>query len=379
MKLARLDVGRMAHESPPPIPWVIKGLVVKGALTVLNGREGEGKSLLAMALAAGVSLGEDEAGFACCAGSVLVIDAENGPHEIHRRVHTLGLPATVSLYEPSEGQRFDLRTDLHELEAVVAKHRPDLLVIDAFRSLWGGEENDSREVASVLDPLRNLVRRYGAGTLLLHHSGKSTAASYRGSSAIGASAELGFTLGRQDGDDDHARRRLDCWKCRPAPRPDTRWLRLNVERGQVFIDEAEPATEAPPAATQPVRAELRPQVLAALTDEPQTRADLARAVGKDPKDRSVGRVLDTLREEGLATKTEGRWRRVASGNPLSTAATLPPPITQNGKHRDDPYFAGATVRYCECGDLATPEDEDGTPWCVNDGCQRPILERGAAA
>src|SRR3954451_24528799 len=41
--LHRLDVKRMMRESPPPIPWVVEGLVVHGALTVLNGREGEGK------------------------------------------------------------------------------------------------------------------------------------------------------------------------------------------------------------------------------------------------------------------------------------------------------------------------------------------------
>ena len=28
------------------------------------------------------------------------------------------------------------------------------------------------EVTAVLDPLRNLVRRHNAGTILLHHSGK---------------------------------------------------------------------------------------------------------------------------------------------------------------------------------------------------------------
>ena len=61
-KLRRLDVARMVRENPPPVPWIIEGLVVRGALTVLNGREGEGKSLLAMALAAGVALGENQAG-----------------------------------------------------------------------------------------------------------------------------------------------------------------------------------------------------------------------------------------------------------------------------------------------------------------------------
>jgi len=321
-KLRRLDVARMVRENPPPVPWIVEGLVVRGALTVLNGREGEGKSLLAMALAAGVALGENQAGMECHAGRVLIVDAENGQYETHRRVHALGLPGSVEMFEPGDGQRFDLRHDLGDLERLLAEHKPDLLVLDSFRTLWGGEENDSGDVAKVLDPLRNLVRRHNAGTILLHHSGKGTGG-YRGSSAIGASAELGFTLAHDEDDDDRDRRSLACWKCRPAPKPAKSWLRLSVERGMVLIDEAEPPEEEP-SPERPVVTALKPLVLAALTDDPQTRADVARAVDRDPKDRSVGRVLGDLAAEGLADKIgpENRplWK-VAGGNPPSTDAT----------------------------------------------------------
>ena len=316
-KLRRLDVARMVRESPSPVPWVVQGLVVRGALTILNGREGEGKSMLAMALAAGVAVGENQAGLDCRAGRVLIIDGENGIYETHRRVHALGLPESVEMYEPEDG--FDLRRDLADLARLLALHKPDLLVLDSFRTLWGGEENDSGEVAKALDPLRNLVRRHKAGTILLHHSGKANGG-YRGSSAIGASAELGFTLGRETGDDDGHRRSLSCWKCRPAPKPAKAWLRLSVERDMVLIDRAEP-----PKA--PVTASLKPRVRAVLTDEPQTRADIARSVDREPKDRSVGRVLDDLAAEGIAVKigTETRplWK-VTGGRSTSADATCHP-------------------------------------------------------
>ncbi len=207
----------------------------------------------------------------------MIVDAENGEYEIHRRVHALGLPAEgIEVFEVQSD--FDLRADLSELEGVLAEHRPHLLVLDSFRSLWGGKENDSGEVAAALDPLRNLVRRYRAGALLLHHSGRSSGA-YRGSSAIGASAELGFNLARSDGDSDRERRYLETWKCRPAPEPSRRWLRLAAEDGRVFIDAAEPAqtSEADGEADESkahVRPALRPKVLGALTSEVQSRADM---------------------------------------------------------------------------------------------------------
>jgi hypothetical protein len=162
----------------------------------------------------------------------------------------------------------------------------------------------------VLTPLRNLIRSLGAGGMLLHPSGKNDALDYRGSSAIGDNVELGFTLGRKKDDDERDRRYLRCWKCRPAPEPPRRWLRLSVERGQVYVDEAEPPEGGEPdrgGRPPDVREELRPRLIAALTAAPQTRADLARTVGRGPKDRSVGRVLGQLVDEGIAARTEVGW------------------------------------------------------------------------
>ncbi len=361
-KLRRLDVAKMVRENPPPVPWVIEGLVVRGALTVLNGREGEGKSLLAMALAAGVALGENQAGLDCHTGKVLIVDTENGAYETHRRVHALGLPGSVEMFEPDDGKRFDLRTDLADLESLLVDHRPDLLVLDSFRTLWAGEENDSGDVAKVLDPLRNLVRKHQAGTILLHHSGKGSG-SYRGSSAIGASAELGFTLAREEGDDDPDRRSLACWKCRPAPKPMKAFLRLSVEGGMVFIDRAEPPEDVNPP-SGPVTGTLKPRVQAVLSDVPQSRADIARAIGREPKDRSVGRVLDDLAAEGTAQKDAGKWvvKRWQGGNP---PRPVPPcHLVEASDSLKDALPAGV----CRCGPPGPPwTDLDGDTRCAKCG------------
>ena len=214
-----------------------------------------------------------------------VVDAENGEHEIHRRVHTLGLPASVEVFE-ADG--FHLGRNLDELSARIREIRPALIVLDSYRSLWpGGDENDPAKVAEALDPLRSLVRAERAATVLLHHLPKN-GSNYRGTTAIGAAVELGFKLSRAEDDPEKAdRRRLDCFKCRPAPGPERRWLRLHAERGRVYVDRAEAfKTEGEPE--QPVgrpreRSELAPGMLAAAK-EPIRWADLARAIERDPKD-----------------------------------------------------------------------------------------------
>jgi hypothetical protein len=325
-KLQRLDIGRMARESPPPVPWIVDGLAVRGALTIISGREGAGKSLLAMGLAAGVARGETQAGISCCVGRVLIVDAENGEYETHRRVHTLGLPDSVVMYQPDHGGRFDLRADLGELDRLLAKHTPDLLILDSFRSLWGGEENDSGEVAKVLDAVRNLVRQRSTAALLLAHSGKAVGpVGYRGSTAIGASAELGFTLVRERGANDPERRSLTCWKCRPAPMPDTAWFRFVFERGGVLIEPAEPGRGADAPTCRPVVAQLTATIMTAIGGESLTVAEIARLVDRSPKDGSVRNALACLDRDGEMHKTDGRWSKVQRCTPPIDVEPLHPP------------------------------------------------------
>lgn len=80
-KLRVLDVERMLATEPPPVPWIAAPLLVRENVTMLAGREGQGKSMLALALAAAVGHGATVAGIACEQGKALVIDAENGENE----------------------------------------------------------------------------------------------------------------------------------------------------------------------------------------------------------------------------------------------------------------------------------------------------------
>ena len=54
--------------------------------------------------------------------------------------------------------------------------------------------------------------------------------------------------------------------------------------------------------------ELFAAVERGLGDEPKSRANIARAVGRDPKNGNVGRVLKRLGDLGLATHSEQGWR-----------------------------------------------------------------------
>src|SRR5438105_15332889 len=107
----------MRRRRPPPVAWLIEGLCARGALSLLAGQPKAGKSLFGLALAGGVAAGGRVAGIACQPGSALVVDAENGAAEIHRRLWALELPARVAKrLHVLEARSLDLRFELPRLE-----------------------------------------------------------------------------------------------------------------------------------------------------------------------------------------------------------------------------------------------------------------------
>lgn len=302
--LQRLDVGDLLTRDPEPVDWIAEGVVARGTLTLLAGREKEGKSLLSLAVATRmVSGGGDLAGIDVCAGRALVVDGENGEREIHRRLRSLGLTTEqAGQLEVFEAVAHDLRTNLDELDAILAEHKPDLLVLDSWRSLWGGDENDSGEVARVLDPLRALVRRHDTAALLIHHL--SRAGAYRGSTAIGASVEAVVALERNPEDDDRRRRRLRALACRYEQEAPDRWLRIEADRakGLLLIGPAEPF-----AARAGARDSAEEALIAAMPDAPATFAAWARAAGLDPKHGTARRARDHLADAGTVQAVQGLW------------------------------------------------------------------------
>ena len=78
---------------------------------------------------------------------------------------------------------------------------------------------------------------------------------------------------------------------------------VNVTEGERTIEDL----LKPPAA--PVRAELEEALEPLLSDVPQTLADLARKVGRDPKDGSVRNALKSLQGRKIADRVENGWKR----------------------------------------------------------------------
>lgn len=298
-----LDVGAMRRQRPPPVAWLVEGLCARGALSLLAGQPKAGKSLLGLALAGGVAAGEAVGGIACRGGTALVVDAENGEGELHRRLWSLDLPARAAArLHVLEARSLDLRFELARLERLIAACAPDLVVLDSFRSLWSGSERSDAEVAALLGGLRALAERRGLGILLLHHTTKGGEA-YRGSGAIAAAVDLAATLSADQSDPDGAHRALEVFASRLGPAAGPLRLRLQSSGGRLRIEAAKAPSKAAPA-----RGGLKAEIIAATTKAGGwlEQAELAHALGRAPSEGSLRNALAALKAEG---KLEDRHRQ----------------------------------------------------------------------
>lgn len=336
-----LDVEHMLSTEPPPVPWVVEPLLVTGCVTMVAGREGTGKSMLALALAAAIGHGSSIAGMDCEPGRVLYVDAENGEREAHRRVRGLGVKAGTLIYVEACG--FNLAQHITLLEDLVAKHKPSVLILDSLRSLAPGlDENDSKQAEAAVRPTSRLAQTAGIPIGLLHHAGKN-GHEYRGSTAIGAAVELGYTLSRHEEDPDvRTRRKLACWKSRPAPEPEARWLSLEPAGGRILIGEAEPFK---PSQVRE-RDKHRDAVLAFREQGLSIREITAKvAISRS----SVQRILESC---PTVPDPLGTWD---AGTPPESGSTAGDKVSQGV---GTPGTAGHLRAVCSCVD-APPVADDG--------------------
>jgi hypothetical protein len=310
----RLDVGKLLDLPAQQLRWRCDRLAADGFVTVLTGEGGEGKSFLTLALAKAVAEGGTVAGVACRAGRSVIFDAENGEHLMARRLKAAAIPRDgVAIYD-ADG--FDIRRDREEFAAAIRVERADFVVLDSLRILApGAKESEGDDMAPVMTAVRRLARETQAAIVVVHHRGKGEKASdYRGSSVIRDQADMLFVLGRNKSDEEaRTRRYLKTSKCRIDFEPDTRWLCIETDSATraVAIRRAAGFEGQGAGTVASKRHALAEELRAHLREQPRSRAELARAVSREPNDGQVHRALVVLRDEGFAQQTNEGWSAVS--------------------------------------------------------------------
>lgn len=183
-------------EVPPVL--VEPFMVVRGGLNATIGRAGKGKTVMnlnrALRWAAGKPMFDgwtDKEGAHQLAPQeplrILIVENEGAAGLFHRQIGLMLHAEDFISPEERElvkeniliwgeggysGLKFDDPQKLDGVRAGIEKHKPDIVFVEPFRSLWKGEENSSTEMNVVVDALIAIATDYECACMISHHERK---------------------------------------------------------------------------------------------------------------------------------------------------------------------------------------------------------------
>lgn len=202
---------------PEPIAWLWKHWVAKGKLHVLAGMPGQGKTTIAMALAAAVTSGGAlPDGTSCPVGNVVIWSGEDDPADgLLPKLMAAGADVSRIYFVDcmrvgGETVPFDPAEHMpHLVEQIQRIGQVSLLIVDPVVSAVAGDSHKNTEVRRALQPLVDLGAQTGAAVLGISHfskggQGQDPAQRVVGSVAFTAVARVVLLAAKttgQDGED----------------------------------------------------------------------------------------------------------------------------------------------------------------------------------
>lgn len=184
------------------VKWLWYPYIPQGKVTIIQGDPGEGKTTLALALAAQLTKGEPLPGGELCCEPINVIyqTAEDGLGDtIRPRLEDLGADCSRVLVIDESEQELTLSDE--RLEQAIRKTGAGLAVLDPIQAYLGGiDMHRANEVRPIFKRLSLTAERTGCAVVLIGHMNKMQGAksSYRGLGSIDfqAAARSVLVVGR---------------------------------------------------------------------------------------------------------------------------------------------------------------------------------------
>lgn len=210
-----------ADLTPEPVRWLWPGWLALGKLHILAGAPGQGKTTIALTLAATVTTGGRwPDGTRCPLGNVLVWSGEDDPADtLLPRLLAAGADRSRVFFVTGAriGGRvepFDPARDMAALQAQAARIGDvRLIIVDPVVSAVTGDSHKNTEVRRALQPLVDMAATMGAALLGITHfskggQGQDPASRVVGSIAFTAVARVVLVAAKAKGEDGEDRRIL---------------------------------------------------------------------------------------------------------------------------------------------------------------------------
>ncbi len=205
------------------VPWAIEGLLIKGALTGIQGLPDSGKSFFTCALAVAKANGgefpqADGAMVLLSPGRVLIANFDDAlEFGIMPRLEKLGLTAEgasrITFLDPSAAA--GITFDDPRLAAVFDEVKPEIAIFDTLQHFIGGKVDLHRanETNAAMAQMKVLAEKYDTAVVIIQHISKNAAGGNGGASVLwglGSTAINGlfrsvWTVGKVKGEDESLR------------------------------------------------------------------------------------------------------------------------------------------------------------------------------
>ncbi|WP_239014022.1 AAA family ATPase [Archangium violaceum] len=289
-------------EAPSEVRFLIKDVLPVGALALVQGSPGVGKTWLTLHYASLVTKQDKR---------VILVEQEGSPAALSKRLRLIGVVHPLLSIAHGQPIRLDDPAWVEQLARACQQQEAALLILDPLADLHSGDENDTQDMTRLTAALKHIRRAAPDCTiLLLHHTVKGAWSAVtarrehsRGSSVLVGAADVQISLTQLDPGRTKpaAHFLLELVKARDfqAPPPMKFTLLVQEGRGEVVV--------------QPVEAD------AEGTEREETEEELdTRALSKIPTDASGDTIsLEELRQRLHVGKEKAQGtvqRLIAAGH-----------------------------------------------------------------
>ncbi len=181
--------GRELLDKDCKVEWLIPDLIEKLGHTLITAKSGMGKSIFSLNLAVALATGQQNGFMGYVINKplrVVIIQCENSEAFMKHRLERLvkKAPEYHDAIDKIDFPYFDGRHDSpnvklanKNIEAIIDKihhdKKPDVIILDPYKSYSGVEENSNDRNRDVLDNYFSILAKHGITTIIIHHEGKT--------------------------------------------------------------------------------------------------------------------------------------------------------------------------------------------------------------
>ena len=269
--------------------WLVDGVIQEGALTMLFGESGVGKSFTALDWALCVATGQNWMGRPVAQGPVLYLPSE-GYDGLQARIYAwclkhgistdeiADIPLHIGSFAMAIGHEGEFLEMMEEIDFI--QPPPVLVVIDTLTGFSDGlDQNSSKDMATFASSCSRINTRTDATILVVHHSGHKEKGRSKGAVDFWAACDTVAAMVRSGRDGALA---IRCNKSRNGPPFDDIHMKLETcEPSAVLVEASAPAINEKSALTKGDRV-FRDIVTSAPISEADAKARFNEVYGGSP-------------------------------------------------------------------------------------------------